>query len=172
MRIVVLEVSSLRVWIGCCFNVHPGSKRLITAKKEVILSAGVVGSPFILMHSGIGDPADLSLVGIKPIVNLPSVGRNLSDHSVVGNTWLVNSTDTFETLVRDPVVAADVLARWQKNHTGPLVDITFNQLGFMRVQNGTDIFNKLGDPSSGPKSAHFEIAISVRHSSGFGLSLD
>lgn len=137
-----------------------GSKRLITAKKEVILSAGVVGSPFILMHSGIGDPADLSLVGIKPIVNLPSVGRNLSDHSVVGNTWLVNSTDTFETIVRDPVVAADVLARWQKNHTGPLVDITFNQLGFMRVQNGTDIFNKLGDPSSGPKSAHFEIAIS------------
>jgi choline dehydrogenase-like flavoprotein len=145
----------------CSPDVHLGSERLITAKKEVILSAGVVGSPFILMHSGIGDPAELSRVGIKPIVNLPSVGRNLSDHSVVRNVWPVNSTDTHETLARDPAVAAKALLLWQTMHTGPLVDISFNQLGWLRVQNGSDVFSRLGDPSSGPKSAHFEIVISV-----------
>jgi choline dehydrogenase-like flavoprotein len=121
------------------------------------------------MHSGIGDSADLSRVGIKPIVHLPSVGRNLSDHPVVKNLWPVNSTNTLETLVRDPVVAANVLHRWQTNRTGPLVDVIFNQLGWLRVQNGTDVFSKLGDPSAGPKSAHFEIVISVRRPSGFNL---
>ena len=121
------------------------------------------------MHSGIGDSADLSRVGITPIVHLPSVGRNLSDHAVVGNLWPVNSTNTLETLVRDPVVAANVLHRWQTNHTGPLVDVPFNQVGWLRVQNGTDEFSKLGDPSSGPKSAHFEMTISVRRSLDFNL---
>ena len=146
------------------FVILTASRRLITAEKEVILSAGVVGTPFILMHSGIGDSADLTRVGITPIVHLPSVGRNLSDHAVVGNMWPVNSTDALETLVRDPVVATNALNLWETNRTGPLVDIPFNQVGWLRVQNGTDVFSKLGDPSSGPKSAHFEMVIEVRRS--------
>jgi hypothetical protein len=45
LRIVVLVVNSIiRIWIGCCPNVHPVSRTLITAKNEVILSAGVVAS--------------------------------------------------------------------------------------------------------------------------------
>jgi choline dehydrogenase-like flavoprotein len=146
--------------------IRTDSKTLITAKKEVILSAGVVGSPFILMHSGIGDAAELSSVGITPIVNLPSVGRNLSDQAVFGSAWTVNSNDTYETLIRDPVVAAAALKRWEANHTGPLADPGFNQAGWLRVQNGGDMFDKYGgDPSSGPKSAHFELIIGVRHHS-------
>ncbi|KAF9460388.1 pyranose dehydrogenase [Collybia nuda] len=134
-------------------------QRLFTAKKEVILSAGPVGSPVILMHSGIGDAKDLSRIGIKPIVDLPSVGRNLSDHPLVMNVWPVNTTDTIETINRDPVIAAKALSEWQTSRTGPLVDIVFNQLGWLRVKNGEKVFKQYGDPASGPSAPHFEFSI-------------
>ncbi|ODM92652.1 Glucose dehydrogenase [FAD, quinone], partial [Orchesella cincta] len=50
--------------------------------KEVILSAGAVGSPRILMQSGIGAAQHLESVGINTRVNLPGVGQNLQDHVI------------------------------------------------------------------------------------------
>ena len=50
------------------------------AAKEIILSAGAVGSPAILQHSGIGDEAHLKSVGVSPLHHLPGVGQNLQDH--------------------------------------------------------------------------------------------
>lgn len=60
--------------------------RLNTARAdgEVILSAGVIGSPRALMLSGIGREEDLKRLGIDPAVNLPGVGQNLQDHPLVG----------------------------------------------------------------------------------------
>ena len=52
----------------------------ITANKEVILSAGAIGSPQILQLSGIGDPVDLKNAGVEPKHDLPGVGKNLQDH--------------------------------------------------------------------------------------------
>nr|UYG55626.1 glucose dehydrogenase 3 [Geocoris pallidipennis] len=53
------------------------------ARKAVILSAGVIGTPKILMLSGIGPKEDLLKIGIKPKVSLP-VGSNLQDHLTTG----------------------------------------------------------------------------------------
>lgn len=50
------------------------------ASKEIILSAGAIGSPTILQRSGIGDPDKLSKANVKTIHNLPGVGENLQDH--------------------------------------------------------------------------------------------
>jgi choline dehydrogenase len=55
----------------------PGELR---ARQEVILSAGSINSPQILQLSGIGDPQHLASVGIQPLVTMPEVGKNLSDH--------------------------------------------------------------------------------------------
>ena len=50
------------------------------ASKEVILCAGAINSPQLLMLSGIGDADELAKLGIQPVLNLPGVGRNLQDH--------------------------------------------------------------------------------------------
>lgn len=50
------------------------------ANKEVILSAGAINSPQILMLSGVGDTEDLQRHGIKPYHHLPQIGKNLQDH--------------------------------------------------------------------------------------------
>ena len=47
---------------------------------EVVLSAGALATPQLLLLSGIGDPDQLQQVGVKPTVSSPGVGRNLSDH--------------------------------------------------------------------------------------------
>lgn len=55
-------------------------KRNITARREVILSAGAFGSPQLLMLSGIGAKEKLTPHGIEPLHDLPGVGENLQDH--------------------------------------------------------------------------------------------
>lgn len=61
-----------------------GQQRIVKASKEVVLSAGTIQSPKLLMLSGIGDAEHLKELGIHPIVNLPGVGRNLQDHVAMG----------------------------------------------------------------------------------------
>jgi choline dehydrogenase len=55
----------------------------IAADKEVILAAGAIGSPKLLMLSGIGDATALRGLGIHVVENLPGVGQNLQDHVLV-----------------------------------------------------------------------------------------
>lgn len=57
-----------------------GQTRTIKARREVILSAGAIGSPQILMLSGIGANDELSTVGIETKIELKGVGKNLQDH--------------------------------------------------------------------------------------------
>ncbi|MEP3047921.1 MAG: GMC family oxidoreductase N-terminal domain-containing protein [Roseibium sp.] len=56
------------------------SEQPIKARREVILSAGAVNSPQILMLSGIGHTAELGEKGISALVHRPAVGKNLQDH--------------------------------------------------------------------------------------------
>lgn len=59
-----------------------GSLVRINARKEVILSAGVIGTPALLERSGIGDPVVLANAGVAIQAALPGVGRDLQDHYV------------------------------------------------------------------------------------------
>jgi choline dehydrogenase len=60
-----------------------GERRTATAKREVILSAGVINSPQILMLSGMGPADHLREHGIDVVADLPGVGENLQDHLMV-----------------------------------------------------------------------------------------
>lgn len=59
---------------------HRGGTRQASATKEVILSAGAVHTPHLLLLSGIGDGAHLQTLGIEVQHHLPGVGQNLQDH--------------------------------------------------------------------------------------------
>src|SRR4029077_3285036 len=57
-----------------------GEVKDIAADQEVILAAGAIGSPKLLMLSGIGEAKALRRLGINVVGNLPGVGENLQDH--------------------------------------------------------------------------------------------
>ena len=64
-----------------------GQKHVVHADKEVLLSAGAVQSPQILLLSGIGDPEELGKFGIPVVKALKGVGANLQDHLDVTMSW-------------------------------------------------------------------------------------
>ncbi|KIK58977.1 hypothetical protein GYMLUDRAFT_45003 [Collybiopsis luxurians FD-317 M1] len=140
-----------------------GPMHQITATKEVIISGGVVGSPQILLNSGIGNKTFLSSIGIDPLVDLPSVGQNLSDQAFIASAFLVNSTDTYDDLNRNDTVRDAALKEWlgqdgrpgDVHGTGPLGDTFANQISYYRVSK--EITEKFGDFASGPTSPHLEI---------------
>ena len=66
----------------------------ISARCEVILSAGTIGSPQILQISGIGPAQVLLALGIEPLHDSPGVGQNLHDHLQVRTVYKVSNTVT------------------------------------------------------------------------------
>ncbi|KAL5492939.1 hypothetical protein ACEPAI_4387 [Sanghuangporus weigelae] len=67
--------------------------RTISVNREVILAGGAVGSPHVLMLSGVGPSDMLSAAGVNVVLDLPGVGQHLQDHIAAGISW----TTTAET---------------------------------------------------------------------------
>ena len=61
-----------------------GATQLVTAENEIVLSAGAINSPHVLMLSGIGPRAQLEAAGIPCLVDAPDVGQHLKDHLQMG----------------------------------------------------------------------------------------
>jgi choline dehydrogenase-like flavoprotein len=82
---VVLEGdgSALRA-TGVEYRTADGATQVVRADREVILSGGAVGSPHVLMLSGIGPRAELEAVGVACTLDAPEVGKHLKDHLQVG----------------------------------------------------------------------------------------
>jgi choline dehydrogenase len=81
-------VTGLRVRRGRCTGaeyVRDGAAEVatVTAAGEVILCAGAIGSPQLLMLAGIGPADELRALGIEPVADLAGVGANLQDHPMV-----------------------------------------------------------------------------------------
>jgi choline dehydrogenase len=68
-----------------------GSRQQIFVRSEVVLSLGAVHTPKVLMHSGIGDEAELDRFNIPVVHHLPGVGQNLQDHLAFGCIWEYHS---------------------------------------------------------------------------------
>jgi choline dehydrogenase-like flavoprotein len=133
----------------------------VQVKKEIIVSGGSIGSPHILLNSGIGDTSTLEKIGVKTVHHLPGVGQNLSDHGIVSSAWSVNAKDseTLDLMNRNATVGNDDLELWEKKRAGPLVDGIFNTVGYIRVPPDAEIFKQFPhqDPSPGPNTAHIEL---------------
>lgn len=123
------------------------------ASKELILSAGSVGSPAILLHSGIGGK---TLPGKKLLHKLPDVGQNLLDHPMFTFLWKTKLTDTFEDYVQNATRMNELIGLWNATRSGPLANTYPNAIGWHRLPVDDPIFAEEADPSSGDKTAHLE----------------
>ena len=83
-QVTGLVLSGQRV-VGVRY-MRAGGEHVARAEREVVLAAGAIGSPHILLASGIGPAAELSSAGIHVVHDLPGVGKNLQDHLLSGIT--------------------------------------------------------------------------------------
>ena len=108
-----------------------GREEVLRADREVILSAGSIGSPQLLLLSGIGPAQDLRAAGVTTRHDLPGVGRNLQDHPFITMLHAVSTTDT--------LFGADKpkpLAEWMLRRTGPLSSTVAEVVAFVRTRAG------------------------------------
>ncbi|THV07124.1 pyranose dehydrogenase [Dendrothele bispora CBS 962.96] len=134
----------------------------VKSLKEVILSAGTMNTPKILLNSGIGDANVLQSMNISVVINLPSVGQNLTDHTAIAGAWnRPNVTDSLETWTNNATAAAEALNQWSTNHTGPFTDGLTNRIGFLRLNESSpdviNIFDTYGDPAPQSNSPHLQL---------------
>jgi choline dehydrogenase len=94
-----------------------GQLKTVRAGKEVILSGGTISSPQILMLSGIGPADHLREVGIEPLVDLPGVGKNMSEHPFMLIGWKVVAQKIRSELRVDRAVVS--VLRWFFFGKGP-----------------------------------------------------
>jgi choline dehydrogenase len=84
-RVEIADGRASAVW----YRARSGARTTLVANREVILCAGAIGSPQLLMLSGIGDPDQLAAAGIEVVAASPGVGANLQDHLSTG--WIVHT---------------------------------------------------------------------------------
>ncbi|KAJ7366513.1 glucose dehydrogenase short protein [Mycena albidolilacea] len=129
------------------------------ATKEIILSAGSVGTPTILMHSGVGDRKALTALGIPSVLDLPSVGQNATEQPVIGAGWSVNSTQTADSISQNATRFNEAYEEWNRTHTGPFVDIPVTHIAWLRLDADSPIFENVTDPAAGPNTPHIEMSV-------------
>ena len=108
-----------------------GSPQLAGAAREVILCAGAIGSPQLLMLSGVGPADHLREVGIEPRVDLPGVGENLQDHPFVTLCWQSKDDDDLANAEKPKALLQYVLRR-----SGPLTSNVGEAMAFIRTRPG------------------------------------
>ena len=142
----------------------PAPKFAFNATKEVIVSAGAVNTPQLLMLSGIGPSAQLTTFGIDVLVDHPAVGQNLSDQALVGTQYNVAnaSDDTVDSVVRNITLQGELLQEWQDSRQGILTSKRVNHIGWLRLPANDSIFETEQDPSAGSTSPHWEFVFQVR----------
>lgn len=131
-----------------------------TADREVILSAGAINTPQILMLSGIGDPDALARHGILPMIENREVGRNLQDHLNLGLSFRCTKPVSLAWLGH-PVGKAYAGARWLATRSGPAASNIWEVGGTIRSSSAVSYPNM--QYHLGPMKIE-------KHANGFGLA--
>ncbi|KAJ7243023.1 hypothetical protein C8J57DRAFT_1557278 [Mycena rebaudengoi] len=137
---------------------HSEETEVLYTRKEIILSAGSVRTPTILLHSGVGDAHDLAALDIPSVLDLSSVGENSSEHPVFGVGWLVSSTQTAASVRLNATLFNEAYTQWNNSRTGPFVELATTHIGWFRINAHSAIFKTHPDPSAGPGALHIELA--------------
>ncbi|MHC2000122.1 GMC family oxidoreductase [Methylobacterium sp. CM6241] len=104
--------------------VRAGQVLTIHARSEVVLSLGAIQTPKVLMHSGIGDQAELTRMGIPVLQHLPGVGQNLQDHVSFGCIW------NYEEPIAPRNSGSEATLYWKSRPELDAPDVLFCQVEF------------------------------------------
>lgn len=117
-----------------------GQHRTLHARREVLLSAGSLQSPQLLMLSGIGPGSALQAQGLAVAHDLGGVGQNLQDHPDVVLVYdAPELTDLFGISARGLLNAWRGIKRWRRERRGPLTSNFAEAGGFIRSQSGETV---------------------------------
>lgn len=119
--------------VGVEFDDADGTRRTVRASAEVVLCAGAVNTPQLLMLSGIGDPDRLREFGIGVVQAAPEVGRNLLDHLITPLGFEVPGDSLFG--AEKPLELANYLLR----RRGMLTSNVGEAYGFVRSRPELDL---------------------------------
>ncbi|ABZ75626.1 choline dehydrogenase [Shewanella halifaxensis HAW-EB4] len=122
--------------VGVRFE-RKGKMREANASKEVILSAGSIGSPHILQLSGIGASDTLAKAGIEQVHELPGVGENLQDHLEFYFQFKCLKPISLNGKL-DPLNKLFIGTRWILNRSGLGATNHFESCGFIRSKAGLE----------------------------------
>jgi choline dehydrogenase len=93
--------------VGVAVRGPDGAEEVHRARREVLLCAGAIESPKLLMLSGVGDGAALQEFGLPVVAEAPEVGRNLQDHFMIRLAFRTKPADTLNETMANPV-------RWRR----------------------------------------------------------
>ena len=110
-----------------------GTTEIIRARSEVILCAGAIGSPQILMLSGIGPGGHMSEVGIEQVRDAPAVGTNLQDHLQARLIYKC-ARPTMNNEVNSLIGKMKIAAEYALKRSGPMTMAASLAVGFMKTR--------------------------------------
>jgi choline dehydrogenase-like flavoprotein len=110
-----------------------GAKVVVQAKREIVLAAGAIWTPWLLQRSGIGPRSVLEAAGIEVLKDMPGVGANFQDHPFGGAIYQATNPvfPNQEALGTNATFYAEALKEYEAKRTGPLTVARGNQAGFL-----------------------------------------
>lgn len=119
--------------IGVEFHDRRGRQQQVMAKSEIVLSGGAIGSPHMLMLSGIGEAEQLKQNGIEVLADLPGVGKNLQDHLQARLVYKCNEP-TLNDEVRSLYNQARIGLKYVLFRSGPMTMAASLATGFLKTR--------------------------------------
>jgi choline dehydrogenase len=116
---------------GVRYRDRRGRSHVVRAKREVLLAAGSIGSPQLLMLSGFGPAEHLGELGIEARADLPGVGSNLQDHPYCVCIWESRVPESLADAEKPKALLEFLLRR-----SGPLSSSVAEALAFVRSRPG------------------------------------
>ena len=114
-------------------NYYNGDKiEMVKANKEILLSAGSIGSPHILQVSGIGDEKKLRNLGIKIVHELKGVGKNLQDHLMFRPVYKVKNLKSLNGKINSLIGNLLIGLEYIFNQSGPMTMGASQVCGFLK----------------------------------------
>lgn len=110
---------------------HKGETLNLSARREIVLSAGAIASPQLLMVSGIGPQSELKRHGIKVRHDLAGVGQNLQDHLQARPVFKC-TVSSINTEISNYFKQAVIAVRYLYNRTGPMTMAASLGTGFLK----------------------------------------